>query len=316
MSLSCAFLPRLLARFRPRPRETEGWRALVREGEALSLWELKPAGPEQRPELLRHVHQEDGQGVALAARLRRIVPLAGRYVLLLNPADYQWLLMDSPPVPEEELHAALGWQIRESLLQPLEETRYVLLSMPAPGRSRPPVVVVAAARSLLQGLVQEFQRARILIQAIDVPEMALRNLAVLYEAPPRGLALLHFDEQGGLLVITHGGELVMARRLDVRVSQWPPEGEARWGRLERLGLELQRSLDHFDRQFSQIPLSRLLVSVEAGNADLVEYLASNLYLPVEPLDLARVIDGLEHLERPPTQAEILAMGAALRGEGP
>lgn len=312
---------RLRARFRPQARDV-GWRALVREGEALCLWEVSPGipagagGEGVRPQLLRHVLTPDGQAAALAAQLRRIVPLAGPYVFLLNPADYQWLQVDTPPVPDEELHGALGWQIRENLLQPLEDTHYDVLPMPASGRGRPPAVVVAAARRLLQTEIQAFQQAHIALLAVDVPEMALRNLAALHEAPPRGLALLHFDEHGGMLVISHGGELVMARRLDVRVAQWPAEGEARWGRLERLGLELQRSLDHFDRQFSQIPLSRLLVSVASGNADLVEYLASNLYLPVEALDLTRVIDGLEYLETPPSQTGILGIGAALREAAP
>src|SRR5574343_100365 len=165
---------RLRARFRPQARDV-GWRALVREGEALCLWEVLPGipagagGEGGRPQLLRHVLTPDGQAAAMAAQLCRIVPLAGPYVFLLNPADYQWLQVDTPPVPDEELHGALGWQIRENLLQPLEDTHYDVLPMPASGRGRPPAVVVAAARSLLQTEIQAFQQAHIALLAVDVP---------------------------------------------------------------------------------------------------------------------------------------------------
>ena len=80
--------------------------------------------------------------------------------------------------------------------------------------------------------------------------MGQRNIAALFEEPGRGLAMLAFDERGGLLTFTSGGELYMARQTDIGLSQLTGlAAGARDSVLDRLVLELQRSLDHFDRQF-------------------------------------------------------------------
>ena len=80
-------------------------------------------------------------------------------------------------------------------------------------------------------------------------------------------------------------------------------------------LEVQRSLDNFDRQFSQVALQRLLVASTAGVSSLVSYLAQNLYLPVEAADLAGVLDiaAFPALADPAEQARWMqAIGLALR----
>ena len=133
-----------------------------------------------------------------------------------------------------------------------------------------------------------FQDAKFPLEAIDVPEMAQRNIAQLFEQQARGLALLAFDDLGGLLTFTAGGELYMARRTEITDAQLTEvQGEAREQTLDRLVLELQRSLDHFDRQFSYVGVSRMLMAPLAVDLGLERHLADNLGVPVETLDLAR-----------------------------
>ena len=85
--------------------------------------------------------------------------------------------------------------------------------------------------------------------------------------------------------------------------------------LERLALELQRTLDNFDRQYGYVSISRLMLASEFDGRGVVAALADNLYLPVLAMDLADVIDfpavpELKGLER---QAQgLMAIGAALR----
>ena len=96
---------------------------------------------------------------------------------------------------------------------------------------------------------------------IDIPEMAQRNIAALYEQDGRALALLALDESGGLLTFTSDGELYLARRIEITVGQLQDANESlRQQYLDRLELEMQRSIDHFDRQFKNITVNRLLVS--------------------------------------------------------
>ena len=154
------------------------------------------------------------------------------------------------------------------------------------------------------------QSARLQLASFDVPEMALRNIANLYDTAPRGIALLHFDERGGLVVVCHEGELVTSRRFDVTAPQLALADDLRVARFERIGLELQRSLDNFDRQYSHIPVAKLVVSIPPDGESIIDFLASTLYIPVEALDLAPRVDGLERLGG----SALLTLGAALRSE--
>ena len=87
---------------------------------------------------------------------------------------------------------------------------------------------------------------------------------------------------------------------------------------ERITLELQRSLDHLDRQYHFITLAKLVLAplAEAGS-DLRDYLAANLYVPVETLDLDTLFDfsAVAELRQPAQQQRyFLTLGAALRHE--
>lgn len=148
--------------------------------------------------------------------------------------------------------------------------------------------------------------------------MAVRNVASLFEEPNRGLAFLVLNSGESLLTITYGGELYLSRRIEVS-SQALAESdeERRQQMLERLALELQRTLDNFDRQYGFISVSRLLVCSEFDCAAAVAGLAQNLYLPVQVADLAQVVEfsGVPELRSVERQAQcLLAIGAALRSD--
>ncbi|MGH8752107.1 MAG: agglutinin biogenesis protein MshI, partial [Burkholderiales bacterium] len=172
---------------------------------------------------------------------------------------------------------------------------------------------------LIQGRVARFQEAKIPLAVIDIPEMAQRNIAALFERDGKGVALLSFDQGGGLLTFTHGGELYLSRRIDVTLSQLNDADEAlRKQNFERVVLELQRSLDYFDRSYHFIALGRLLLGPLPDSIALAAYLAPNLSLPVEALNLSRALDftATPELNETENQARYFqVLGAALRQEG-
>src|SRR5438094_770493 len=76
----------------------------------------------------------------------------------------------------------------------------------------------------------------------------------------KGLAMLSFDPDGGLLTVTYRGELYLSRRIDMPLAQLTDADlERRHQSFDRITLELQRSLDNFERQFSFISVARLLL---------------------------------------------------------
>jgi MSHA biogenesis protein MshI len=139
--------------------------------------------------------------------------------------------------------------------------------------------------------VERFDKAGIPISVIDIPETAQRNIAALYETEDRGVGFLYFDESGGLLTVTCGGELYLARRLEITMTQLrESQGEARDELFNRVLLELQRTLDTFERQFSYIVLGKVMVGPEPEDTGLVAHLTANMDTKIEAVDLRAVVD--------------------------
>ena len=243
-----------------------------------------------------------------------------QFTTLLSPAEYQMLLVEAPNVPVDELKTAIRWRIKDALSYHVDDATVDVLQIPANKNAseRPQsLYAVAASNNTIQKHIALFESAEIELNVIDIPEMAQRNIAELFEEKGRGLALLAFDDNGGLLTITCDGELYLARRLEITIGQLQDANESlRQQYLDRVELELQRSLDYFGRQYHHIPVQRLLVSAP-DQSGLVTILNANLDLPVEQLDLAQVMDisaarGLADSEF--VAYALPALGAALRRE--
>src|SRR6185369_4396748 len=118
-----------------------------------------------------------------------------------------------------------------------------------------------------------------------------RNIAKLYEEENRGVALLYLGDAGGLLTLSSGGELYVARRFDISIEQIRKfEGEARSALFYRVLLELQRTLDTFERQFSSVVIGKLMLGPEPEDLGLLDYLYANLGIKVEAVDLRQVLE--------------------------
>lgn len=239
---------------------------------------------------------------------------------LLTPREYQVLSVESPNVPPAELKTAIRWRLKDLLDYHVDDATIDVLDIPqdknTPARSHPMYAIAAPSRTIEERQAL-FGQAKIPLGVIDIPEMAQRNIAALLEPEGRGIAMLSIDADGGLLTFTAGGELYHSRRIDI-----PPDeqlgSEQKAAALERITLELQRSLDHFDRQYHYIPLAKLVLAPMGHDAlGLREYLAQNLFTPVESLDLGSVLDlsATPALKEPRQQQHFFfTLGAALRLE--
>jgi len=239
-----------------------------------------------------------------------------RCTALLGENDYRMVQFDAPAVPAEERVQALRWRLKDVVDFPVDDAAIAVADIPTEGGRQASVFAVVAPALVVGERMALFHEKKIPLEAIDVPEMAVRNVAVLFEEPNRGLAFLALNKDDGLLTITCGGELYLSRRIEVATDALAQADEERRRQmLERLALELQRTLDNFDRQYGFISVSRLLVASEFDCAATVAALIENLYLPVQAADLAAVADfpALPELRSAERQAQsLLAIGAALR----
>lgn len=296
-----------------------GWLCLNFRQDRVDLSHVLVAG-KPRPEILlcESFHKEGSDSDTLK-RLRRELGL-DRYhcMTMLQPRDYQLLTVDAPNVPAAEARTAVRWAIKDMVDFPVEAAMVDAVHVPGGDSAGRPaqMLAVVARNELIAATVQPFNDADVELSVIDVPELAQRNLASLLEEEGRGLALLCIDNNGALLTFTSGGELYQSRSIDVSLRDFE-SGTNTDDLFDRLALELQRSLDHFDRQYRNVAVQRVVVSQVPSGDRLVEYLNTNLTLPVVMLDLEQIMDfpGVPELRDPLRQSQCLQLiGAAMRAE--
>ena len=212
---------------------------------------------------------------------------------LLRPSEYQMLLVEAPNVPAAELKTAIRWRVKDLLDYQVDDATMDVLDIPPEsdlaGRSHS-MYAVAARNEVIQGRIKAFEGARIPLSVIDVPETAQRNISALHETEGRGAALLYFNHEFGLLTITCRSELFFSRRVDIGLTQiLNATPEARTEQFNRIVLEMQRTFDHFDRQFSYVPIAKVLLGPEPEDTGLYAHLKSSLDIPVERVDLLELL---------------------------
>lgn len=311
-------IPAIPTLFKTKARDA-GWLAVGLNERSICLAQVQFNGG--KPRVVRCEHHEISK--VSSEELERVKDAAdlGNPVCstLLKPGEYQMLLVEAPSVPDNELKTAIRWKIKDSLNYPVDDATVDVLKIPANKNNQraQSLYAVAVSNEIIKKRMALFDDAQLELGVIEIPETAQRNIAALFEHADRALALLAFDENGGLLTFTSSGELHLSRRIEINTGQLTDANESlRMQYRDRVELELQRSLDYFDRQFNHLSLSHVLLSAP-DDADLVAFLDSSLGVGVEKLDLSQVMDigaapGLADSEF--TARSLPALGAALRFE--
>jgi len=301
-------------------RREPGWLAVVPKGTRIDLAHVR-RGEGGRPELRLmesfRIERDVADALKALGDARKLKSY--RATTLLASGQYHLAQFETPSVPAEERAEALRWKFKDTVDFPVDTASIGVLDIPmeAGGTRQPMVYAVAAGLSSISPLMQTFDASKVPLEAIDIPELAQRNVAALFEEENRGLAFLSLDDAGGLLTVTYRGELYAVRRIEVSATQLvEADADRRSALLERIMLELQRTLDNFDRQYSFISVAGLMAASCPAVPDLQSYLAQNLYVQVREMDLADVCDltAVPELRgNRELQAQyLLTIGAALR----
>lgn len=300
-------------------RASPGWLA-VSLGDGMARFAHVQPGARPAVHFLEERHWDAKEPKELERSAKALGVERFQCTTLLAQAEYQMLLVESPNLKRDELKSAMRWRIKDMIDYQVDEATLDVLDVPSPGgaATRPPSMYVVVTRSAtVQGLMTRFEQARIPLSVIDVPDTAQRNIAALYEPQDRGVLTLSFDPDGGLITVSAAGELYLSRRLDIGYAQVNADGAAHEHAFDRVLVEVQRSLDHFERNFAQVAVAKVLIAPMAQTAALAAHLRANLYLPVEPMDLAHVMDLPQSYTLAPPQvraAWFRLIGAGLRVE--
>ena len=269
---------------------------------AVSAWEFRPYADDMPVEKVL-------AGLAADYHLH-----SAHCTTYLEPSDYRLLVADAPELPENELADAMRWRIKDVVDFDINEAVVDVFSFPNQDgkRENQPVYVVAAKHAALEKRTQLMEEADINLEVIDIPELALRNVASLAHPQSRGVALLSFAPHYGLITLTQQDVLYMSRTLNVGLQELR-EAKERASLLERIVLEVQRSLDYYVSHLHQAPVEKLLVTALTDDfPGIGQYFSEQLGMPVEILHLENLA---QWNSLPPADMEmrfVTTFGAALR----
>ena len=231
--------------------------------------------------------------------------------IAMSSGSYQMLLGEAPKVPPEELADALRWRVKDLIQFPIADAvmdAFLLPEDSARGTSRMAYAVVAQRPQVTQ-LIAQAKSAQLNLQSIDIPELCLRNLAQACCDTKRGIALVKLGQGGGSLQIIRDGNLYLSRQFALAYNAGLLDdlpGDA-------LILELQRSLDYFERQMRQTPPSHVYLCGENVTADkLTPEIRNSLAVKIELFTIETGVQLGENIQEHSLSLCLLALGAALR----
>lgn len=231
--------------------------------------------------------------------------------LVMPAGNYQLILGEAPRVPQEELAEALRWRVKDLVQFPIAEAiidGFFLPEDSARGGNRMAYAVVAQHKQV-EAQVNLARATGLELKNIDIAELALRNLAETCCDTKRGVAIVKLQQGGGSLQIIRDGNLYLSRQFSLAYNA---------GLLDDLPgdslvLELQRSLDYFERQMRQVPPSHVYLCGENVTADKITPEIRNSV--AVSINLLKLDNGLQIADDIPEHSLSLclhAIGAALR----
>ncbi|HEX4584376.1 MAG TPA: hypothetical protein VH183_06070 [Burkholderiaceae bacterium] len=305
-----------------------GRRALVRVGVCRSSTALIAARVQFDSqagcsvEQLEAVDLRDQREQAAAEQLARSGILHNAPVnLVLSAEHYNTYPLPTPTVPQAEMRDALRWKLRDVLPYAPEDAAidFVRLGHGADSNTPDTLFAVAAPRRAVAQAVAPLLAVGADVQAVDIAEMAQRNLLTRLPGAEEGRALLGLDESSSaLLTVVHQGALCFARRIQIPRSlgaeDEDPEHVA-----TRIATQVQRSLEVVERQSGLAPVRTVWIGPHPYCALIARCTTEQTGLECLQLDLqAELRFAATVRELPPEQAcaAPIAIGAALRDERP
>lgn len=264
--------------------------------------------------------REDEVAAAVAQLVRTGILRNAPVVLVLGAELYNTYPLPAPSVPADEMRDALRWKLREVLPYSPEDAvvDFVRLARAAESNAADNLFAVAALRRSVAQATAPFLAAGANVQAVDIAEMAQRNLLAELPAMEESRALLGLDESSALLTVVHEGALCFARRIQIPRSLGAGDEEPEHV-ATRIAAQVQHSLEVVERQSGLAPVRSVWIGPHPYCALIARCTAEQAGLECPQLELQTELRFAPDAgELPPERAwgAPIAIGAALRSETP
>ncbi len=191
--------------------------------------------------------------------------------IVLASEFYQLLLVDKPNVQDEELNAALLWSVKDIVTQPVTDIHLDYFESSKQTTNK--VNVVVSEKSLLSAMLLAAKGIGFQTVGVSIEEMALSNL---FDDNQARLVLSHREGQELLLTVVRAGEVFMQRRVRgfAQLDKISAEDLA-YGVADNLSLEIQRSMDYFESQLREAPVSSIVLVTDGESEQLASLISPN-----------------------------------------
>jgi MSHA biogenesis protein MshI len=174
--------------------------------------------------------------------------------------------------------------------------------------------VVVTRQDRIQQLSEQLTHAGADLSVIDIPELVLRNLAGLLPEAVQGMALVYLGKCSGVIALCRNNVLYLARTVEMGYEQLQEAiANGQDYLLDNMALEIQRSLDYYDRYFQQAPITQLmLVPPPVSLPGFHKAMQTNLGLESRTFPLREMLAIGDEIDDVTLGHCALAIGAALR----
>ena len=208
------------------------------------------------------VERAGDRGAALKRVVRELDARGLPVVGALQHSSYSLVQLEAPELESDELREAMRWRVKDLIDFPVDEAVIDVFHLPESRRPGAPglIYVVVAKSSEVEALGGLLVEAGLRIEAIDIVEMSIRNLAMHLDKPGRPRAYLNMQPGQTIIEIVDDSQVYLSRRV-LQDYDADADAEILRAQMENLALEVQRSLDYFESQYALGPADQLSVMV-------------------------------------------------------
>lgn len=269
--------------------------------------------------------------------------LTGKSLIsVLGSHQYRLFLIDSPEIEEEHLADALQWRVKDLVEFPIDEAAVDAIPVPIlPQQSvnkEKMAYVVVAQKKVVDGLADLLDAQNFFLQAMDIPELVVRNALAFYPEVPLHVAFLNIMPKWVQLDLIQNSNVYMTRTMDMDLFSflsggeegttivtegkpivqsgwdWSNSGKLGMRTLDDLGLEIQRSFEYCVSEYQQEKIQKIYMNPIAEYGEVISrFLERYLEVEVKMIAAEDFIDCKTQFPLSVQERSFLAICAALRG---
>ena len=211
---------------------------------------------------------------------------------VLGDDQYELQLLETPQVESGELREAVRWRLKDLISMPIEEAALDIFPLPDDAyRGRMKMVyAVVANKQVISDTLEFIAKVGLTPSVINIPEMALRNIAMYIPEMEFGsVALLKMRHDSGSMLMYSHNALYLTRQIEFGYASFASQQGAftldNEVVVDRLSLDLQRSLDYYESQLGKGVTNKIYVlPMEDEHINFEDALSNSLHAPILHFD--------------------------------